>query len=403
MLKKILTGALILTTTIFSSASADQRTIEADGEYIVGEGMGEDISTAKERSRVAALKNASQQAGVFVESIVDVKNLTLTDAQIRTISANVLQVIGDPKFKIDPIDDKAISFKCYLVVVVDDDNISEQLMKDRGELDEATRRNRELEEERNRLQAELDELKRKYESANSESERQEIRAQVKLNDEAFTASQYYEAGNRALNDRNNPEAISNYNKAIELNPRYVDAYHNRGVAHERMKDFDLALNDYLTATSIDPNYSLSYIGRGNMYLKQDQFNLALESFNRALELYPDYAPAYHSRGVCYERQGQIDLALAEYIRAVSFDPNYVVSYLGQGNMYFRKQDYRKAIENYTKVIDFNTEYLPAAYLWRGVSYQNIGENRKAIADYKKTLELEPDNQTARQKLNSLSN
>ena len=178
MLKKLLIGTLLLTTSIFSNASADQRTIEADGEYIVGEGMGEDISTAKERARVYALRNASRQAGVFVESISEVKNLMLTEDEVRTISANVLQVLGEPTFEIIPIDNKAISFKCYVVVVVDDENINEQLMKDRGDLIEATRRNRELEEERNRLQAELDELKRKYESANSEHERQEIRDQV---------------------------------------------------------------------------------------------------------------------------------------------------------------------------------------------------------------------------------
>ncbi|MBR1419792.1 MAG: tetratricopeptide repeat protein [Selenomonadaceae bacterium] len=402
MLKKLLIGTLLLTTSIFSNASAEQRTIEADGEYIVGEGMGEDISTAKERARVFALRNASRQAGVFVESISEVKNLMLTEDEIRTISANVLQVLGEPTFKIVPIDDKAISFKCYVVVVVDDENINEQLMKDRGDLIEATRRNRELEEERNRLQAELDELKRKYESANSEHERQEIRDQVKRNDEAFSASQYYEIGNKFLNERNNPEAIVNYSKAINLNPNYVDAYHNRGVAHERQQEFDLALEDYNRALKIDPNYAYSNIGRGNMLLKTEDFDLAMEAYNRALEFRSDYAPAFHSRGVCYERKGMFELALADYNRALEIDSDYVVSYIGQGNMYYRLGNYWSAIDSYTQVIHRNTEYVPMAYLWRGMSYKNLGENQKAIADLRKTLELEPDNEIARNNLAQLT-
>ena len=141
--QKIAIGTLLL-STICTPTSAEKRTVEADGEYVIGYAFEESFAVASERARADALRNASEQAGVFVEGISEVENLILTRDQVRTISSNVLQVLGEPTFKIVPIDDKAISFKCYVVVVVDDDNISEQLMKDRGDLIEATRRNRDL-------------------------------------------------------------------------------------------------------------------------------------------------------------------------------------------------------------------------------------------------------------------
>ena len=96
----------------------------------------------------------------------------------------------------------------------------------------------------------------------------------------------------------------------------------------------------------------------------------------------------------HQRKGMFELALEDYNRALEIDSNYVVSYIGQGNMYYRLGNYWSAIDSYTQVIHRNTEYVPMAYLWRGMSYKNLGENQRAIADLRKTLELEPDNATA---------
>lgn len=52
-----------------SPASAERLTIEATGTYTIGDGLDENISVAKDRAKTDAMRNASEQASVFVESL----------------------------------------------------------------------------------------------------------------------------------------------------------------------------------------------------------------------------------------------------------------------------------------------------------------------------------------------
>jgi len=45
-------------------------------------------------------------------------------------------------------------------------------------------------------------------------------------------------------------AISDYNKAIEIDPEYALAYFNRGVAYFKKGDYDRAWEDFLMAQAL---------------------------------------------------------------------------------------------------------------------------------------------------------
>jgi tetratricopeptide (TPR) repeat protein len=47
-------------------------------------------------------------------------------------------------------------------------------------------------------------------------------------------------------------AIQNYNQAIELNPKYADAFIDRGVAYADLKQFEKAIQDYNQAIELNP-------------------------------------------------------------------------------------------------------------------------------------------------------
>ena len=42
------------------------------------------------------------------------------------------------------------------------------------------------------------------------------------------AEKYFKLGEQKYNKKDYQEAIADYDKAIELNPKYFDAYYNRG-------------------------------------------------------------------------------------------------------------------------------------------------------------------------------
>ena len=47
-------------------------------------------------------------------------------------------------------------------------------------------------------------------------------------------------------------AIRDYTKAIELDPKFVDAYNNRGLSYDNKKEYDSAIRDYTKAIELDP-------------------------------------------------------------------------------------------------------------------------------------------------------
>jgi tetratricopeptide (TPR) repeat protein len=71
-----------------------------------------------------------------------------------------------------------------------------------------------------------------------------------------------------------------------------------GIQKYRKGDFQGALADFNRAIEIDPKYAIAYYGRGFVTAeKRQDIQAALADFNRAIELDPNNAVAYCARGV----------------------------------------------------------------------------------------------------------
>ena len=168
------------------AAYAEVKIVEADGYYIMGDGPEENQAVAKERARADAKRAASEQAGIYVESIYEVKMSKLTRDEIRTISANVMDV-QETEITPEVPGGTTIQYHCHIKARVDTSNIAQQLHQDRQQFEEAVRQNKELEQENARISAELATLKEKYKTA-TEAEKQEINREVNRNEDDFTAA-----------------------------------------------------------------------------------------------------------------------------------------------------------------------------------------------------------------------
>ena len=55
---------------------------------------------------------------------------------------------------------------------------------------------------------------------------------------------FYDRGNAYEDKHDDAHAIADFTQAIQLNPRYADAYNNRGNAYRHVKNYDAALADF---------------------------------------------------------------------------------------------------------------------------------------------------------------
>ena len=363
---------IIVVLIVFYPAivSAEQQIIEADGTYTIGDGLDENISVAKERAKTNALRNASEQASVLVESLSIVKEGMLTKDEIQVISANIMKLQGEPKFKVIPVSDDVIRYQCHVVVLVDTDNINDKLLQDKQALNEAVRRNQELTEEVEKLNQEMEKLKQQYSIASTDSERQKIKEEVKKNDNDFAAVQWNEQGANLYWQGNYSEAIKAFSTAIDKNPKYAYAYNNRGIAYNKLHDYSKAISDLNQAINLDSNYTAAYVARGYCYGQIREYTNAISDFNKAISLDSRSALAYSGRGFAYYNIENYEHAIIDFNKAISLDSSDANSFYGRGLAYTNLQHYQEALRDFQKALAINPQ-LEAAR-------ENIDIIRKAM-------------------------
>lgn len=112
----------------------------------------------------------------------------------------------------------------------------------------------------------------------------------------------HEKGHELMLTGNYIEAITFYTQALskEVNP---DIYSDRGVCYLHLKDQVNALSDFNTALEIQPEYGFRYSARA--YAKDffGDTEGAIEDYEMAIKLDPDDAVAYNNLGLVQEKLG----------------------------------------------------------------------------------------------------
>jgi tetratricopeptide (TPR) repeat protein len=189
-------------------------------------------------------------------------------------------------------------------------------------------------------------------------------------------------------------SMADFSQAIEVNPRYANAYINLGNAWRRKNDNDRALVDYNEAIRLEPKRNaIAYNNRGNSYRDKGDNDLAIADYNQALEIDSKYAFAYNNRGNVYRDKGDVDRALADYNEAIRLDPRYAVAYNNRANAYRGKGELDRAIADYNDAIRVDPKYADA-YVNRGGVYRDKNDTDRAIADYNEAMRADPNNAVA---------
>jgi len=184
------------------------------------------------------------------------------------------------------------------------------------------------------------------------------------------------------------KAISHYNKAIELDPKFSFAYNNRGAAYGDLGEHDKGISDYTKALEINPKSTQAYYNMGDAYYAKGEYDRAISVYNKAIEINPKHADAYHNLGVVYYIKGEYDQAISNYTKALEINPRHAEAYYNRGFAYQNKGIYDQAILDHTKAIEINPKYTKAYYS-RGMSYSKKGDYDQAISNYTKALEINP--------------
>lgn len=149
-----------------------------------------------------------------------------------------------------------------------------------------------------------------------------------------------------------------WSDVIKNYPEYSKAYNNRGNIYLSRNEYDNAITDYNRALELNQNYAKVFNNRGNAYRRKKEYGKAVSDYNRALELDPNCEEAYNNRGNVYLIKEEYDKALADYNKALSLDPNITQIYYNRGIIYLINKDYTKAQADIKKFKESGGEVDP---------------------------------------------
>lgn len=201
-----------------------------------------------------------------------------------------------------------------------------------------------------------------------------------------TAAILYNRGRAYYDISDFVNALKNFNRAIEINPNFFEAFTNRGLVYHDMEDFDKAIENYAQAIRINPNYEIAYCNRGMIYQDRKEDDRALSDYNRALTINPNYTDAYNGRGIIYAKRQEYNKALDDFNKIITINPGDSEAYTNRGIIYKEIGELGLAIKDHNQAIKINPN-AAEAYVNRAVVYYMQGKYDKAWSDVHSTQKL----------------
>lgn len=169
----------------------------------------------------------------------------------------------------------------------------------------------------------------------------------------------------------------------------------RGMAHSNVGAYGKAMTDFNRAIAMEPKLVLAYLGRGITYHKLGDCTEAIRDFSRVVDIggfsRRILAGAYASRADCHVQQKRYRKALADYSQSLRIMPGDADRRLARGELNFKLGKFDAAIADNTKVIALNppTATILQAYLTRGAAHLALGRKARALRDFDQAATLHP--------------
>ena len=203
---------------------------------------------------------------------------------------------------------------------------------------------------------------------------------------SISAETYFTRGNTKAALGQYVDAISDFDKAIQLKPDDAKAYVNRGLAKYYLGQYLAAISDYDKAIQLKPDDAKAYSNRGAAKTDLGQYFAAISDHNKAIQLKPDAVNAYVNRGVAKHGLGQYTAAIQDFDETIRLKPNDATPYNNRGLAKDNLGQHAAAIQDYDKAIQLKPDYAKAYYN-RGVTKASLNRTSEAKQDLRTALRL----------------
>ncbi|HJP94587.1 MAG TPA: tetratricopeptide repeat protein [Pyrinomonadaceae bacterium] len=203
------------------------------------------------------------------------------------------------------------------------------------------------------------------------------------------AVQFFRDGLSFLSKDDCEKALPYFEKAVESDSNYAEAWAQSGFCNEKLGRHAEALEASKKAVNLRPSAESYFnIGLANFYLKQ--YHDAVEAYRQSIKLDPyNSADAYYALGLVYRDWGKADEEIQAYKQAIRLRPDYTVAYERLGARYLRSKKFNEAIEIFRQLSTLKPGDANAPNNM-GEAYLELNRYNEAAESFRQSIRLKPD-------------
>lgn len=180
------------------------------------------------------------------------------------------------------------------------------------------------------------------------------------------------------------EADAACDHALEYQPRYWDALHNKGMIAQARGDKKKAKQFYIEALRANQNMKSSLNSLGAMEMEEGQLEAAASHFKAALVVEPSYLEARRNMGAVHLQQKKFADAVKDFRQLLLVEPNLVEGHLGLASGLMAQEKFDEACQVLERATMLNVGD-DRAWLMRGACEKARGQTEEAKDAFERCL------------------
>ena len=197
--------------------------------------------------------------------------------------------------------------------------------------------------------------------------------------------------------RDNENTSKNPTEIADLK---VQGHYNLGLAYYHSGQTEKAVAAYQKAIQLNPNFAEAYGGLGVIYWRTGNLDAAIRHCQKAIKIAPENIEFHQNLTQIYWQKGRYDAAAVGYKIILELNPSDENALHHLGLILLSKQEYDAAVSCFQKVLQINPDSA-LTHGALGVAYYKLGEADLAIQEFQEVLRLDPRNQNAHEMLKRL--
>ena len=200
---------------------------------------------------------------------------------------------------------------------------------------------------------------------------------------------WYLLGRNQYNNGQLPDALESLNRAMQLNPRYLPAFHTKTQVLLDLHQDDAASKVIAAALNIGGT-ALTYYLQGEVYRRLKSLQKADWAYQEATKIDKGFIEAYIALAENAANTNKARETLEAAEAALGIDPDSEAALIARSRGFALLKNYVDAIDDVSEAIKLNPKNINA-YYWRGTYYKDTNKPKEAIKDFETVLKFQPDN------------